>query len=95
VVKVKNIEEAKKKIKGNGREILVARYLDENYKPIFKKIAGYVLQDFSSIGWHEIEKENPELTAIAGANDAMNLLKEGQLITIDGQEKLVYDGNSQ
>jgi len=92
IVKVNNYEEACDKIKGDNTEILLARYIDSRYKPILQKVKGYILQDFSSISWKEIEAVNPELTALAGAAEIMDILNDGQIVTINGREKLIYNG---
>ncbi|MBN1523534.1 MAG: pyruvate kinase [Spirochaetales bacterium] len=92
IVKVKNSAEAIQRITGDGTEILLAKYFDESILPVIKKIPGYILQEFSSISWQEIEKENQELVAIAGATNAMELLTDGDWVTLDGVEKLVLEG---
>lgn len=92
VVKVNSIDEAKQKIKGNGKEILVAKYIDESYMPVLKKVVGYILEEFSSMSWADIEKENNKLVAIAGANNALKMLDDNMNITIDGKEKMVFEG---
>ena len=92
IVKVNNLAEAEEKIKGDGTEILLTKFIDESFKPIFKKIKGYILEDFSSISWEEISGVNPDLVALASTLDAMKNLNDGQLVTIDGEEKLIYEG---
>jgi pyruvate kinase len=92
IVKVNNIEEAKTLIKGDGNEIMLTRYIDESFKPVLKKIKGYILEEFSSISWEEIHAENLELVAIAGALNAMSILENNFSVTMDGKEKLVYEG---
>lgn len=92
IVKVRNLAEAEQKIKGDESEILLTKFIDESFKPILKKIKGYILEDFSSISWEEIRKVNPELVALASTHDAMKILNDGQLVTIDGVEKLIYEG---
>ncbi len=92
IVKVKDVLEAKERIKGDGTEILLAKYIDELYKPILSKIKGYILEEFSSISWEEIHSINPELVALAGAYKATETLKDGQMVTLDGEEKLIFEG---
>jgi pyruvate kinase len=91
IVKVNNLKEAKNKIKGTGNEILLARYVDESYYPVLKKVCGYILDEFSAMSWEEIYKVNPGLVALAGCRNAMANLKDNQWVTLDGEEKLIYE----
>jgi pyruvate kinase len=90
VVKVDSLEEAKQRIKGG--EILLTKYIDRSYYPILARISGYILEEFSSMSFPEIEKHNPTIVALAGTRDALSLIKDNDMVTIDGGEKLVYDG---
>jgi len=92
IVKANSLEEAILNIKGDGNEILLTKYIDENFKPILKKINGYILEEFSSISWEEIHNENPDIVAIAGVLNAMDTLENNLIITLDGEEKLIYEG---
>ena len=58
IVKVKSVQEANDRIKGDGNEILLTKYMDESYIPVLKKAIGYILEEFSSISWQEIYKAN-------------------------------------
>lgn len=93
IVKVNDLAEAQAKIKGNGKEILLARYIDESFLPILKKVNGYILEEFSSMSWNEIYQINPKLVALAGTLNAMKNFEDNQPVTIDGQEKLIFEGN--
>ena len=92
IVKVNSLEEAEDLIKGDEDEILLAKYIDESFKPILKRIKGYILEEFSSISWEEVKAENPDIVVIAGAENAMTLLEDNLTVTLDGKEKLVYEG---
>ena len=94
IVKVNDLKEALQRISGDGTEILLTKYLDENWKPVLKLIKGYILEEFSSISWNEIHRTNPELVALAGAYKATETLQDGQIVTLDGQEKLVLEGRA-
>lgn len=93
IVKVSGLSDALQKISGDGTEILLTKYIDMSFEPVLKKIGGYVLEEFSSMSWNEIYSMNPRLVAVAGTFKAMTNLHDGQLVTIDGQEKLIYDGH--
>jgi len=92
IVKVKNLQEAEERITGDGTEILVTKYIDESFESILKKVVGYVLEEFSSTSWREIHAVNPFLVALAGAYKVMSNIEDGQMVTLDGGEKLIYEG---
>ncbi|MDD3375588.1 MAG: pyruvate kinase [Candidatus Omnitrophica bacterium] len=93
IVKVSDLKEATSRIKGDGTEILLTKYIDMSFEPILKKVGGYILEEFSSMSWDDIYVMNPNLVALAGTFKAMSHLKDGQIVTIDGQEKIIYDGS--
>jgi pyruvate kinase len=92
IVKVATCEEAAQRLQGDGTEILLTRYIDESFLPLLKKVGGYILEEFSSMSWNDICVINPSLVALAGAYKVLNCLEDGQIVTIDGNEKLIYEG---
>jgi pyruvate kinase len=90
IVKVADLKEAERRIKGG--EILLTKYIDRGFFPVLARIGGYILEEFSAMSFQEIEKHNPGIVALAGTRDALKLLHDGDLVTIDGGEKLVYQG---
>lgn len=93
IVKVSDLKEATHRIKGDGTEILLTKYIDMSFEPILKKVGGYILEEFSSMSWDDIYAMNSNLVALAGTFKAMTHLEDGQIVTIDGQEKIIYDGS--
>jgi pyruvate kinase len=92
IVRAGTYIEAEKAIKGDGTEILLTRYIDDSFKPLFKKIKGYILEEFSSMKSEDIQQINPEIVGIAGVTDAMKTFEDGITVTIDGEEHLIYEG---
>jgi pyruvate kinase len=92
VVKAKDIGEAVMNIKGTGDEILLTKYIDQSFKPLFKNIVGIILEEYSAIPWDEIENENPNLVYVSGVQDALTKFENNLTVSIDGEEKLIYDG---
>jgi pyruvate kinase len=92
IVKVEGLSEALSRIEGSGDEILLTRYIDPDFFPILEKVAGYVLEEFSLMSFQEIERHNANIVALAGTRDAFSILSDGDIVTIDGAEKLVYRG---
>ena len=92
IVKAEDISEAIMSIKGDGEEILLTKYIDETFKPLFKNLKGIILEEYSAIHWDEIKKENPNLSYVAGVTHALKYLENGLIVTVDGEEKLIYEG---
>jgi len=95
IVKVKDLAEAERRVTGSGDEILLTRYIDPNFYPVLKKIKGYILEEFSAMSYREIAEQNPTIVALAGTLDVLAALNDGQEVTIDGEEKLVYEGRAE
>ncbi len=94
IVKAADLADAERRVTGSGDEILLTRYIDPNFYPVLEKIKGYVLEEFSAMSYREIAEHNPHIVALAGTHNAMSVLADGQEVTIDGEEKLVYEGKA-
>lgn len=92
VVTAENAAEAMKKIAGVSNPILVARYMDESYFSVLPLVSGYVLEEFSSVSIEQIHAHNPDVVAIAGARHITSALTDGQIVTLDGRERLILLG---
>ena len=92
IVKCKDISEAVLNLKGDGTEILLTRYIDANYKPLLKGLAGIILEEFSSLHWDDVKKENPDLVYVSGVKNALTYLENGLIVSLNGEEKLIYEG---
>ncbi len=95
IVKVADLAEAERRITGTGDEILLTRYLDPGFYPVLEKVRGYILEEFSAMSWEEIRQHNPGMVALAGTSDAFSVLSDGDVVTLDGEEKLVYEGRAE
>jgi pyruvate kinase len=94
IVKVTNLKQAEERITGDGEEILLTKYIDLGFIPVLKKVKGYILEEFSAMSYREIAEHNPSIVALAGTRDALKIIADGQTVTIDGEEKLVYEGTA-
>lgn len=92
IVKCQDISEAVLNIKGDKSEILLTKYIDTNFLPLMKGLAGIILEEFSSVHWDEIKKENPDLVYVSGVKNALKYLENGLIVSLNGEEKLVYEG---
>ncbi|MDY0096254.1 MAG: pyruvate kinase [Candidatus Vecturithrix sp.] len=92
IVKARDLGEAVLRIEGSGYEILVTNALDYRFKPLLPKLAGMILEDYSTVPQEEILMLNPELTMISGVADALAIFESDLTVSIDGEEKLIYEG---
>jgi pyruvate kinase len=92
VVRAANAKEAAARLKMTGSEILVTEHLDETFLPLIKNISGYVIEGYSLLSIERIHAENPACVGIASAAGAMETLTDTMEITINGEEKHVYEG---
>ena len=91
-MRARDAAEASAKLMLTGDEILVAPGLDESFVPFLGSIAGYVLEGYSLVPWERILEINPDCVGIASAPKVMTTLPDNLEITINGGEKLVYEG---
>ncbi|MFC1756079.1 phosphoenolpyruvate synthase [Patescibacteria group bacterium] len=90
VVKVDKPSEINKVKEG---DILVAVMTNPDYVPAMRR-AGAILTDEGGRTSHAaIVSRELGIPAVVGSNQATKLLKEGELITVDGSEGMVYEGD--
>jgi len=92
IVKATNLRDAVLKIQGDGNEILLTKTLDVDFKTLLPKLQGIILQEYSTIPDEEILILNQNLVLISGVSDAFTTFENERIITIDGEEKLIYEG---
>jgi pyruvate kinase len=92
VVRAMSAAEASAKLMLTGDEILVTANLDEGFLPFIKGIAGYVAEGYSLIPMERIQAENPDCVGIASAAGALEILSDNLEVTVNGEEKHVYEG---
>ncbi len=90
VVKVGNPSEINKVKEG---DILVAVMTNPDYVPAMRR-AGAILTDEGGRTSHAaIVSRELGIPAVVGSNQATKILKDGELITVDGSEGVVYAGD--
>ncbi|MEM5875223.1 MAG: phosphoenolpyruvate synthase [Candidatus Aenigmatarchaeota archaeon] len=84
------VEEASKKIERG--DILVTKMTSPDWTP-FMKIASAIITTEGGLTSHaSIVSRELGIPCIVGASEALNKLKDGMLITVDGRNGLVYEG---
>jgi pyruvate kinase len=92
IVKARDVNEAIRRIQGTGHEILVTKTLDERFKPLLSKTRGIILEEFVTLSSDEVFTLNPDLVVISGVPDALLTFENDLIVTMDGEEKLIYEG---
>jgi len=92
VVKAMDAEEARKRLRLDSSEILVAPVLTEDHADLLPYLAGVVLEDRSQISHERIRELNEELVFISEVPNALFGIEDGITVTIDGEEKIIYEG---
>jgi len=92
IVKVKNATEAHMHVRGTGDEILLTRTLTPAYSKVIPMLRGIIVQRSSSISPEVIKHLNPSVVFIQGATDAVNLIENQMTVSLDGEDKLIYEG---
>ena len=92
IVKAADISEAVLRLHGEGEEILLTRRLDKAFKPLLRNLKGIILEEYSTISPEEMQLLNPNLVMISGVFRALDCFEEGIIVSMDGEEKLIYEG---
>lgn len=92
VVCASNYEEALNRLKWDGSEILITRTVDEQYSAKLHQLKGMILEDRSIISPEEIAAAAPNLVFVTGVRGALESFEDGQFVTLDGGEQIVYEG---
>jgi pyruvate kinase len=103
VIKAKNLNEAARRLRREpavdadsprlpGGEILLTHTLDKSFIPIIRIVDGIILQGASELSRDLIRTVNPRIVYVAHVPDAMNLFEDNGAVTLDGEEKNIYEG---
>jgi len=92
VTVAKNAAEANAKTKTG--DILVTFATDSDYIPAIERAAGLITEEGGLTSHGAIVGLNLNKATIVGVNGATGLLKDGQVVTLDGARGLVYQGQT-
>jgi pyruvate kinase len=92
LVKAEDEDQARKKLQLDGSEILLAPVFFHGLMDVLNQIQGLVLEDQSQISHEEMQASNPDLVYLGDVPDAMAKLEDGLIVSLEGEEKLVYEG---
>ena len=92
IVKATTAEEAETAIKGTGDEILLTPTLEPEHRSLLSSVIGVIVEGETYISPDEAQQANPELVLIAEVPDAVSQFEDSQIISLDGGEKIIYEG---
>ena len=92
VVVAKNAEEAIAKVTEGS--ILVAKATDKEMVPAIEKCVALITEEGGLTCHSAVVGLNLGIPVLVGVQDAVNLLKDGQEITVDAQRGVIYDGHA-
>jgi pyruvate kinase len=75
-----------------GGEILLTHTLDKSFIPIIRIVDGIILEGASELSGDLLKSVNPRIVYVAHVPNAMNLFEENGVVTLDGEEKIIYEG---
>jgi pyruvate kinase len=91
VVRCTDATDARGRLKLNGSEILVTPLLTEDFTGMVPRLRGAVLEDHSEIDHEQLLMMNESIVVISRVPDAGSL-EDGITVTLDGREKIIYEG---
>lgn len=92
IVKAKTLEDAALALRKMGGEILVTHTLDESFIPILRVVDGVILEGVSEMPWELVRTINPSIVYVSQVPQALSTFEEHIMVTLDGTEKLIYEG---
>ena len=92
IVKVEDSLDAELRLKHDGTEILLTRFLTPDFEPLLKGLAGIILEESSYLSADQIQAQAPGVPVIANVASALASLENGLAVTLHGDEHVVYEG---
>ena len=75
-------------------DVLVAPALGEDWLPAMAQALAWVVEDGGEISFTAAQARALERVAVVGVPDALRLLPDGELVTLDGARGFVYEGKA-
>jgi pyruvate kinase len=93
IIKADTLSDASLLLRNNGGEILLTHTLDESFIPIVRIVDGIILEGNTELSREMIRLINPNVVFIARVHDAMKRIEDRLIVTLDGEEKNIYEGS--
>ncbi|GMO49639.1 MAG: pyruvate kinase [Termitinemataceae bacterium] len=92
IVKADTLLEAANVLRENGGDILLTHTLDNSFVPIIRIAKGIIMEGASEFSREMLHKINPEIVFIGQVRGAMTRFEDNMIVTLDGNEKIIYEG---
>ncbi len=92
ILKAESVEEVQREIGAYQDPVLLVKTLKRNYRPVIPQLAGIIIEGSSEMSDDDIQKLNADIVVLAEASGAYDALEENLLVSLDGQEKIIYEG---
>ncbi len=92
ILKVIDALDAELRLKHEGSEIILTKFLTPDFLPLLKGVAGIVIEEDSYLSPDQIKAMEPGIVVIAEVPDAMNQLEDGLTVSLHGDEFVIYEG---
>ncbi len=92
IIKAQNFEEASAALGKKEAKILLTHTLDISFIPILSIVDGVILEGVSEMSREYVQKINSDIVLVSQVPDAMSYFEENTIVTLDGVEKLIYEG---
>jgi pyruvate kinase len=92
IVKVIDALDAELRLKHDGTEILLTRFLTPDFLPLLKGVRGIVIEESSYLSPEQIKGVEPGIVAISEVPEAVARLEDGLTVTLHGDEMVIYEG---
>jgi pyruvate kinase len=92
IVRVEDSLDAELRLKHDGTEILLTKFLTPDFLPLLEGLRGIVLEESSYLSEEQIRQFAPDAALIASVPNAAAELEDGLTVTLHGEERVVYEG---
>jgi pyruvate kinase len=93
IVKAATLDEASRILRSTGGEILLTHTLDLSFIPIIRIARGIILEGASELSRELLKMVNPNIVYVGQVEGALKNIEEYLTVTLDGAEKLIYEGS--
>jgi pyruvate kinase len=83
---------AQRRLRLDTNEVLLTSVFTEELLPLVPQLLGVVLQNDSNVHYDRLREANPNLVLIALVPDAVATIEDGITVTLDGEERIIYEG---
>jgi pyruvate kinase len=94
ILKAADLNEAAALLRQKGGEILLTHTLDESFVPVIRIAGGIILEGSSELTREYLRTVNPSVVFIGQVPGACQLFENNITVTLDGAERIVYEGNT-